>query len=66
MDSGPDVFYVEEAQETLKHIRKIGISTLAEKWIYSNTKPEIISLDKKPPTKPSSSLAENLLGFKTN
>ncbi|XP_011494258.1 PREDICTED: protein inturned [Ceratosolen solmsi marchali] len=67
--SGPDIFYVEEAQETLKHIRKIGISALAEKWINANAKPEIIVPQKETTLSKlsSPSIAENIVGFmKTN
>ncbi|XP_066589058.1 protein inturned isoform X2 [Prorops nasuta] len=60
---GPNVFYVEEAQETLKHIQKIGISAMAEKWITSNAKPEIISCDDCILQKHSSSITDNLLGL---
>lgn len=60
---GPDVFYVEEAQETLKHVQKIGVTTLASKWIMSNTRPEVISYEEHIMTKPSSSITENLFGL---
>ncbi|XP_020718480.1 protein inturned isoform X1 [Bombus terrestris] len=60
---GPDIFYVEEAQETLKHIQKIGVTTLAAKWISSNTRPEVITYEDPVPVKPSSSIAENILGL---
>ncbi|XP_033222182.1 protein inturned isoform X3 [Belonocnema kinseyi] len=60
---GPDVFYVEEAQETLKHIQKIGISTLVEKWILANARPEVILPEEQSTVKPIISIAENLLGF---
>ncbi|KAG6797320.1 protein inturned [Apis mellifera caucasica] len=58
---GPDIFYVEEAQETLKHIQKIGVTTLAAKWIASNTRPEVITYEDVPIK--SSSITENLLGL---
>ncbi|KAF7384454.1 hypothetical protein HZH68_014066 [Vespula germanica] len=61
--TGPDVFYVEEAQETLKHIQKIGITTLAAKWITSNARPEVIPYEDSILSKQSSSITENLLGF---
>lgn len=60
---GPDVFYVEEAQETLKHIQKIGVTTLAAKWIDSNTRPEVIACEDYASVKSSSSITENLLGL---
>ncbi|KAL6436477.1 hypothetical protein ACFW04_004751 [Cataglyphis niger] len=60
---GPDVFYVEEAQETLKHIQKIGVTILASKWITSNARPEIIPYEEHATTKASSSITENLLGL---
>ncbi|XP_017889125.1 protein inturned [Ceratina calcarata] len=60
---GPDIFYVEEAQETLKHIQKIGVTTLAAKWIESNTRPEVISYEDPVFVKSSSSITENLLGL---
>nr|XP_034172113.1 protein inturned isoform X1 [Osmia lignaria] len=61
--TGPDVFYVEEAQETLKHIQKVGVTTLAAKWIASNTRPKVISFEDPVSVKSSSSITENLLGF---
>ncbi|KYM97363.1 PREDICTED: protein inturned [Cyphomyrmex costatus] len=60
---GPDVFYVEEAQETLKHIQKIGVTVLASKWITSNTRPEVIPYEEHTTTKASSSITENLFGL---
>lgn len=60
---GPDVFYVEEAQETLKHIQKIGITTLASRWIMCNTRPEIIPYEEHIMTKPSTSITENFFGL---
>ncbi|KAF7993028.1 hypothetical protein HCN44_005809 [Aphidius gifuensis] len=62
-NEGPDVFYVEEAQETLKHIQKIGISNLADKWISSNTRPETIDVNDKNSTSIKSTITDNLLGF---
>jgi len=62
-DVGPDVFYVEEAQETLKHIQKIGVTTLASKWIMSNAKPEVIPYEEQTMTKTSSSITDNLFGL---
>lgn len=62
-NQGPDVFYVEEAQETLKHIQKIGISTLAAKWISANARPETVDIQERRNVKTSSSIAENLLGL---
>ncbi|XP_043256589.1 protein inturned [Colletes gigas] len=61
--TGPDIFYVEEAQETLKHIQKIGVTTLAAKWIASNTRPEVIPYEENVSLKPSSSITENFLGL---
>lgn len=60
---GPDVFYVEEAQETLKHVQKIGVTVLAEKWITSNARPEVIPYEEHTITKASSSITENLFGL---
>ncbi|XP_018355019.1 PREDICTED: protein inturned isoform X1 [Trachymyrmex septentrionalis] len=60
---GPDVFYVEEAQETLKHVQKIGVTVLASKWITSNTRPEVIPYEEHTTTKASSSITENLFGL---
>ncbi|XP_025073421.1 protein inturned, partial [Pogonomyrmex barbatus] len=59
---GPDVFYVEEAQETLKHVQKIGVTVLASKWITSNTRPEVIPYEEYTTTKVSS-ITENLFGL---
>ncbi|XP_053978115.1 protein inturned isoform X1 [Hylaeus volcanicus] len=61
--TGPDIFYVEEAQETLKHIQKIGVTTLAAKWIASNTRPEVIPYEDYVSVKPPSSITENFLGL---
>ncbi|XP_048515157.1 protein inturned isoform X3 [Athalia rosae] len=57
----PDVFYVEEAQETLKHVQKIGIPTLAEKWLGANTRPEMKTIRDRSLNKFIPSIAENLL-----
>ncbi|XP_014223988.1 protein inturned [Trichogramma pretiosum] len=67
-NAGPDIFYVEEAQETLKHIRKIGIPMLAEKWINANAKPEIVAVQKgSTPSKASPNISDNLMDYiKTN
>ncbi|XP_063981427.1 protein inturned [Diachasmimorpha longicaudata] len=62
-NEGPDVFYVEEAQETLKHIQKIGISTLAVKWISANARPETADVQERNSVRSSSTIAENLLGL---
>lgn len=61
--AGPDIFYVEEAQETLKHIQKIGISTLANKWVLANARPETIDFKNRESLKTSSTMAENFLGL---
>ncbi|XP_043283272.1 protein inturned isoform X2 [Venturia canescens] len=60
---GPDIFYVEEAQETLKHIQKIGISTLANKWVLANARPETMDFNDRESVKTSSTIAENILGL---
>ncbi|EZA55008.1 PDZ domain-containing protein [Ooceraea biroi] len=60
---GPDVFYVEEAQETLKHVQKIGVTTLASKWIVSNARPEVIPYEEHTMAKASSSITENLFVY---
>lgn len=62
-NEGPDIFYVEEAQETLKHIQKIGISTLANKWVLANARPQTIDFQDRASVKQTSTLAENLLGL---
>lgn len=54
---------MEEAQETLKHIQKIGVTALAAKWITSNTRPEVIAYEDSLSVKSSSSITENLLGL---
>lgn len=54
---------MEEAQETLKHMQKIGVTTLASKWIMSNARPEVIPYEEHAPAKPSSSITENLFGL---
>ncbi|KAK6641203.1 hypothetical protein RUM44_012912 [Polyplax serrata] len=60
-NAGPSVIYVEEVEDTLRHMQKLGISTLASQWIESNsrfrtTTPEEILAKKK-------SKKENLLGL---
>lgn len=47
----------------MKHIQKIGVTTLAAKWIASNTRPEVIAYEDPVPVKASSSITENLLGL---
>lgn len=59
---GPNPFYVEEAQETLQHIQKIGITTLAEKWILVNTMVDALNKEQTS-LKSSTSIAENIFGF---
>lgn len=54
---------MEEAQETLKHVQKIGVTVLASKWITSNTRPEVIPYEEHTTTKASSSITENLFGL---
>jgi len=54
---------VEEAQETLKHVQKIGVTVLASKWITSNTRPEVIPYEEHTTTKTSSSITENLFSL---
>ena len=54
---------MEEAQETLKHVQKIGVTVLASKWITSNTRPEVIPYEEHITTKASSSITENLFGL---
>lgn len=44
-NQSPDVFYVEEAQETLHHIQNMGISALADKWLSLNSRPQIAVVD---------------------
>lgn len=44
-NQGPDVFYVEEAQETLQHIQNMGIPALADKWISLNLRPQTVTPD---------------------
>ncbi|XP_057318515.1 protein inturned [Microplitis mediator] len=63
IEDGPDIFYVEEAQETLRHIQKVGVPTYASKWILSNARPETIDIKDKLNVKTHLSLAENLLGL---
>ena len=46
----------------MKHIQKIGVTTLAAKWIASNTRPEVIAYEDPVPVK-ASSITENLLGL---
>ncbi|KAG8039143.1 hypothetical protein G9C98_003450 [Cotesia typhae] len=62
IEDGPDIFYVEEAQETLRHIQKVGVPIYAAKWIASNAKPETVDLKDKIGGK-HLSIAENLLGL---
>lgn len=35
-NSGPDAFYVEEAQATLAHIQELGLSECADKFLSIN------------------------------
>lgn len=53
---------MEEAQETLQHIQKIGITTLAEKWILVNTMVDALNKEQTS-LKSSTSIAENIFGF---
>lgn len=39
-NSGPDAFYVEEAQATLAHIQELGLSEFAERYLSVNQDPQ--------------------------
>lgn len=62
-NASPDIFYVEEAQETLKHLQKIGIPTLAEKWIKANAASDLELTQDRAINKSIPSITENLLGL---
>ncbi|XP_012278022.1 protein inturned isoform X2 [Orussus abietinus] len=62
-NTGPDIFYVEEAQETLRHIQKIGVPALVAKWLSANARPETVILDDRSAIKSATSITENLLGL---
>ncbi|XP_046985354.1 protein inturned isoform X1 [Schistocerca americana] len=60
--TGPDVCYVEMAQEVLHSIQKTGISSVASKWLSANCRPQITTPDVLLSNK-ASRKAENFLGF---
>nr|CAD7599221.1 unnamed protein product [Timema genevievae] len=60
---GPDVFYVEQAQEMLGYIKKIGIPSVASKWISVSARPQITTPESVPLGKASLRRADNLLGL---
>nr|CAD7405854.1 unnamed protein product [Timema cristinae] len=60
---GPDVFYVEQAQEMLGYIKKIGIPSVASKWISVSARPQITTPECVPLGKASPRRADNLLGL---
>lgn len=47
----------------MKHVQKIGIPTLAEKWIAANVRPETEPGEYQSPNKSIPSIAENFLGL---
>lgn len=53
---------MEEAQETLQHIQKIGIPTLAAKWILVNTMMKVLNQEQSTII-PVTRIADNLFGF---
>nr|CAD7256754.1 unnamed protein product [Timema shepardi] len=60
---GPDVFYVEQAQEMLGYIKKIGIPSVASKWISVSARPQITTPECVPLGKTSPRRTDNLLGL---
>lgn len=41
-NSGPDAFYVEEAQATLAHIQELGLSECADRFLCMNPGTQVI------------------------
>ncbi|PNF22078.1 Protein inturned [Cryptotermes secundus] len=60
---GPDVCYVEQAQDTLVYIQKLGIPAIAAKWLASGPRPQVISPELVPVRRTSPRRTDNLLGF---
>ncbi|XP_069695408.1 protein inturned isoform X2 [Periplaneta americana] len=61
--TGPDICYVEQAQDTLAFIQKLGIQTIAAKWLASGPRPQVVSPELIPARKISPRRTDNLLGF---
>lgn len=38
----PSPFYIEEIQDTLEHLRTVGIENLANTWVLYNKRPQVI------------------------
>lgn len=41
-NSGPDAFYVEEAQATLAHIQELGLSECADRFLSMNPGTQVV------------------------
>lgn len=37
----PSPFYIEEIQDTLEHLRTVGIENLANTWVLYNKRPQV-------------------------
>jgi hypothetical protein len=61
--AGPDICYVEQAQDTLAYIQKLGIPAIAAKWLASGPRPQVIAPELVPLRKTSPRRTDNLLGF---
>lgn len=59
---GPGITYVEEAEDALRHIQKLGIASLATQWLSDNARSKILTPEEAFSTK-ANRKKENLLGF---
>lgn len=62
----PDVFYVEAAQDTLQHLRKTGVSSIASEWIEAQLRPKVATPDALAFSRFSSRKSNNLLGLRVH
>ncbi|KAE8742738.1 hypothetical protein FOCC_FOCC011770 [Frankliniella occidentalis] len=60
----PDVLYVEAAQDTLQHLRKIGVFNIASEWLETQLRPQLTSPETVAASRSSSRKVNNLLGLR--
>ncbi|XP_034243272.1 protein inturned [Thrips palmi] len=62
----PDVFYVEAAQDTLQHLKKTGVSSIASEWLETQLRPKLISPEVAIASRNSSRRVNSLLGLRVH
>ncbi|KAK3909822.1 Protein inturned [Frankliniella fusca] len=60
----PDVLYVEAAQDTLHHLRKIGVFNIASEWIEAQLRPQLTTPEEVTSSRSTNRKVNNLLGLR--